>query len=78
MGGFRSYKDALVMVVLQCIYGGFALFARAAFNDGLSPQIFIVYRQGLATLLIAPLAYFSMRSPSLSQSLPVSLSLSLI
>lgn len=55
------YKPALGMIGLQFTYAGVALFTRAALLQGLSPRVFVVYRQGIATLVIVPIAYFSRR-----------------
>ncbi|KAF4395145.1 hypothetical protein G4B88_018015 [Cannabis sativa] len=38
---------------------GITLSTRAALLQGMSPSVFVVYRQALATLVIAPLAYFT-------------------
>ncbi|KAJ6923574.1 hypothetical protein NC652_017026 [Populus alba x Populus x berolinensis] len=69
MGGFDAYKPAMGMVGLQFIYAGVALFTRAALVRGLSPMVFVVYRQGIATLIMAPLAYVSKRRSSSGFSL---------
>lgn len=69
MGGFDAYKPAMGMVGLQFIYAGVALFTRAALVRGLSPMVFVVYRQGIATLIMAPLAYVSRRRSSSGFSL---------
>ncbi|GLU10329.1 hypothetical protein SLE2022_271440 [Rubroshorea leprosula] len=64
MGGMDFSKPALAMIGLQFTYAGVALFTRAAFLQGLSPRIFVVYRQGIATLMVAPVAYVSRRKNS--------------
>ncbi|KAE8657951.1 putative Auxin-induced protein 5NG4 [Hibiscus syriacus] len=69
MGGITDYLPALAMIGLQFVYAGVALFTRAALVKGLSPRVFVVYRQGMATLLIAPIAFFSMRKNSARCSL---------
>lgn len=61
MGRIDDYKPALAMIGLQFTYAGVALFTRAALLKGLSPRVFVVYRQGIATLLIAPIAFASRR-----------------
>ncbi|KAF4369797.1 hypothetical protein F8388_019677 [Cannabis sativa] len=38
---------------------GITLPTRAALLQGMSPSVFVVYRQAIATLVIAPLAYFT-------------------
>ncbi|XP_072989458.1 WAT1-related protein At4g30420 [Typha latifolia] len=56
MGGssFDEYKPGLAMVVVQCIYAIMALTAKAAFSHGMSPMVFVVYRQAIATLVLLP------------------------
>ncbi|KAA3464084.1 WAT1-related protein isoform X1 [Gossypium australe] len=66
MGRADGYLPAFAMVGLQFIYAGVALFTRAALLKGLSPRVFVVYRQGIATLLIAPIAFVSRRQKSSS------------
>ncbi|PSS04316.1 WAT1-related protein [Actinidia chinensis var. chinensis] len=61
MGGLDDYKPALAMLALQFSYAGIALFSRGALLEGMSPRVFVVYRQAIATLVIAPLAYFTRR-----------------
>lgn len=61
MGGFEAYKPAIAMVALQFLYAGVALFTRVALVQGLSPRVFVVYRQGTAALIMAPIAYISTR-----------------
>ncbi|KAJ8767394.1 hypothetical protein K2173_017438 [Erythroxylum novogranatense] len=57
---FQSYKPAMAMVGLQFSYAGLAR---------LNPRVFVVYRQGIATLIMAPLAYISRRRNSSASSL---------
>ena len=59
MGGLTDYKPAMAMFALQFSYAGVSLLARAALLQGMSPRVFIVYRQAIATLVIAPMAYIS-------------------
>ncbi|PON90715.1 Plant-drug/metabolite exporter [Trema orientale] len=61
MGGFDKYIPAMAMFALQFGYAGVALSTRAALLQGMSPRVFVVYRQAIATLVIAPLAYFTRR-----------------
>ncbi|CAN1223440.1 WAT1-related protein At4g28040 [Linum grandiflorum] len=56
-----SYKPAMVMIALELVYAGQALFSKAAFTGGLSPRVFIVYRLLISSLIMAPLAFFSKR-----------------
>ncbi|GFP85486.1 wat1-related protein at4g30420 [Phtheirospermum japonicum] len=47
------------MVGCQFLYAGVTLTGRAALLQEMSSRVFVVYRQCIAFLLIAPLAYFS-------------------
>ncbi|KDP38759.1 hypothetical protein JCGZ_04112 [Jatropha curcas] len=69
MVSFNDCKPVMVMVGLQFIYSGVALFTRAALVQGLNPRVFVVYRQGIATLIMAPLAFLSRRKSSCKCSL---------
>ncbi|KAK9274552.1 hypothetical protein L1049_021801 [Liquidambar formosana] len=62
MGGFDDYKPAMAMFGLQFSYATVALSTRAALLQGMNPRVFVVYRQAIATLVIAPIAYFSRRN----------------
>ncbi|KAE8056120.1 hypothetical protein FH972_012915 [Carpinus fangiana] len=64
MGVFDDYKPAMAMAGLQFIYAGLALFTRVALVQGMSPSIFVVYRQAVATLVMAPIACFTRRRNS--------------
>ncbi|CAN1811547.1 WAT1-related protein At4g28040, partial [Linum perenne] len=57
-----SYKPGMIMVALEFSYAALALFTKAAFTGGLSPRIFVVYRQAIATLIMSSLAFVSNRS----------------
>ncbi|KAF5742856.1 hypothetical protein HS088_TW09G00917 [Tripterygium wilfordii] len=63
MGGFLGdYKYALAMFGLQFSYAALAIVSRAAFVQGTSPRVFVVYRQAIATLFVGPIAYFTRKS----------------
>ena len=55
----ESYKPGLCMVLLQCLYAGQALITKAALMRGMSPRVFMVYRQTIAIVLLAPVVSFS-------------------
>ncbi|PIN02601.1 hypothetical protein CDL12_24885 [Handroanthus impetiginosus] len=59
--GFEDCKPIIVQVACQFVYSGVTLIARAALVQDFSPRVFVVYRQSIAFLLIAPVAYFSRR-----------------
>ncbi|CAN6204513.1 unnamed protein product [Urochloa humidicola] len=56
------YKPCAAMVVVQCIFAAMTLWVKAAFAGGMSPMVFVVYRQAVATLVLAPIALISNRS----------------
>ncbi|XP_028790605.1 WAT1-related protein At4g30420-like [Neltuma alba] len=63
-------EPIVAMLVLQFTYAGLSLSTRVALIQGLSPRVFVLYRQAIATTVLAPIAYFSRRkSGSCSLSL---------
>ncbi|CAD6224931.1 unnamed protein product [Miscanthus lutarioriparius] len=50
----EEYKPCAAMVVTQCIYAALALWSKAAFTGGMSPLVFVVYRQAVATIVLVP------------------------
>ncbi|KAK7277102.1 hypothetical protein RIF29_18252 [Crotalaria pallida] len=64
MGGLDYYLPVMAMLLLQFIYAGIALGTRAVLLQGMSPRVFVVYRQAMATIVIVPIAYFSGRNSS--------------
>ncbi|XP_024962799.1 WAT1-related protein At4g30420-like [Cynara cardunculus var. scolymus] len=61
MGWFEHNKPLMVMLVLQFTYGAVSISTRASLLEGMNPRVFVVYRQAIATLAIAPISYFSRR-----------------
>lgn len=59
MGGFDEYKPAVAMVGLQFSYACSSLFTRIVLVQGMSPRVFVAYRQAIATLVMTPIVYFS-------------------
>lgn len=55
--GFEGYKPTIVMILLQFMYAAITLCTRATLVQGLSVRVFVVYRQIIAFLLIAPIAF---------------------
>uniref|UniRef100_A0A5B7BP37 WAT1-related protein n=1 Tax=Davidia involucrata TaxID=16924 RepID=A0A5B7BP37_DAVIN len=66
MGCIDDYKPAMAMFGLQFTYAGVAVSTRAALLQGMSPRVFVVYRQAIATLIISPIAYFTRRKTNVS------------
>nr|XP_025640903.1 WAT1-related protein At4g30420 isoform X2 [Arachis hypogaea] len=58
----NKYLPVVAMVLLQVIYAGIAIGTRTVLVEGMSPRVFVVYRQLMATLVIVPVAYFSGRN----------------
>ncbi|XP_010448038.1 PREDICTED: WAT1-related protein At4g28040-like isoform X3 [Camelina sativa] len=54
-----KYKAVLALVFLQFTSAGVALFTKAAFTEGLTPTVFVVYRQAIATVFICPISFIS-------------------
>ena len=54
LAAMEEYKPAEAMVVTQCIYAALALWSKAAFTGGMSPLVFVVYRQAVATIVLVP------------------------
>ncbi|KAG4959040.1 hypothetical protein JHK87_035673 [Glycine soja] len=69
MGGLASNLPLIVMIGLQIHYAALAIFTRAALLDGLSTTVFVVYRQGIATLALAPIFFSPKRRQSVKDSL---------
>ncbi|XP_016472432.1 WAT1-related protein At4g30420-like [Nicotiana tabacum] len=59
--GFETYKPTFVMIALQFMYAAVTLFSRASLVQGMSPRVFVVYRQTIAFLLISPIAFVPRR-----------------
>lgn len=53
------YMPIMVMVLIQFIYAGMNLGIRVTLLEGMSPNVFVVYRSAFATIFLAPIAYFS-------------------
>lgn len=58
----EEYKPALAMVAVQFNYAAMTLLAKAAFTKGMSPMVFVVYRQAIASLVLAPISFFARSS----------------
>ncbi|KAK9078861.1 hypothetical protein SSX86_002919 [Deinandra increscens subsp. villosa] len=65
MGLIEFYKPVIVMVVLQFTYAAVSILTRASLLEGINPRVFVFYRQAIATVIIAPIAYIS-RSKTMS------------
>jgi hypothetical protein len=52
------------MAVTQCIYAALALWSKAVFTGGMSPLVFVVYRQAVATIVLVPVVIAANRCMS--------------
>ncbi|OVA06907.1 Drug/metabolite transporter [Macleaya cordata] len=68
MGWWEDNKPVMAMLGLQFSYAAVALTTRSALLQGMSPRVFVVYRQAIATLVLAPIAYFSQLGGNKSRS----------
>ncbi|KAK7350389.1 hypothetical protein VNO77_08969 [Canavalia gladiata] len=59
MGGLDYYLPVMAMLLIQFIYAGINLGTRTVFLEGMNPRVLVVYRHAFATIVIAPIAYFS-------------------
>ncbi|XP_011625929.1 WAT1-related protein At1g43650 isoform X1 [Amborella trichopoda] len=64
-------KPYLAMILSQSIYAGLTLFSKVAIKGGMNPYVFVVYRQAIASAVLAPFAYFFERkkAPAMSFTL---------
>ncbi|XP_040867716.1 berberine bridge enzyme-like 13 [Glycine max] len=58
------------MLFIQFVYAGMGLLSKAAISKGMSPYVFVVYRQAFASVALSPFAFFdSKKSAPLSCNL---------
>ncbi|KAL5122914.1 WAT1-related protein [Glycine soja] len=63
-------RPYFAMLFIQFMYAGMALLSKAAISKGMSPYVFVVYRQAFASVALSPFAFFDSK-----QSAPLSCSL---
>ncbi|KHN41271.1 Auxin-induced protein 5NG4 [Glycine soja] len=63
-------RPYVAMLFIQFVYAGMALLSKAAISKGMSPYVFVVYRQAFASVALSPFAFFDSK-----QSAPLSCSL---
>ncbi|XP_057502825.1 WAT1-related protein At1g43650-like isoform X1 [Actinidia eriantha] len=68
MVAMESNNPYIAMLFTQFIYAGMALFSKAAIAKGMNPFVFVAYRQGFATIALAPFAFFIEREKSVPLS----------
>ena len=52
-----NQKICLAMIFIQLAYAGMVLLSKAALTKGMSPLVFVAYRQSIAVLVLAPFAF---------------------
>ncbi|KAL6621176.1 hypothetical protein ACP70R_033608 [Stipagrostis hirtigluma subsp. patula] len=65
----------VVAFLLRSIYGGMHIVTKDAFNEGMSPYVFVFYRHATAILLLIPIAFVLERKTAPQLSYKVSLKL---
>ncbi|KAJ4786582.1 WAT1-related protein [Rhynchospora pubera] len=51
----QDKRPYVVVVIIQAIYTGMFVLSKAAFDAGLSPLVFLFYRQALASIALVPI-----------------------
>jgi len=51
-------RPYVAMLFVQFVYAGMALLSKAAISKGMSPYVFVVYRQAFASVALSPFAFF--------------------
>lgn len=54
----KDVLPLLLMVIVQLGYAGTAIVSKLVMDEGMDPYVHLSYRQILATISIAPFAYF--------------------
>lgn len=57
----EDQKPIIFMVILQFMYAGITISTRDSIVQGMSPRVSVVYRQALASLFVAPIAFSKSR-----------------
>ncbi|QCD94562.1 WAT1-related protein [Vigna unguiculata] len=57
-------KPYVAMLFVQFVYAGMALLSKAAISKGMSPYVFVVYRQAFASVALSPFAFFDSKQPA--------------
>ncbi|KAI3929738.1 hypothetical protein MKX01_025906 [Papaver californicum] len=58
MGRWKDYKPAMAMIGLQFTYAAVTLSSRTVLSQGMSPRVFVVYRQAILLLFLLLLLIF--------------------
>ncbi|KAG8378127.1 hypothetical protein BUALT_Bualt08G0105800 [Buddleja alternifolia] len=62
--GMQKHMPVIAMILVQFIFAGLFLLSKAAISSGMKPSVFVTYRQAIATLVLAPFAFFCERKKS--------------
>ncbi|KAG0475933.1 hypothetical protein HPP92_012774 [Vanilla planifolia] len=57
-GGVNGFLPAVAMVAVQAGFAGLNVVSKLALESGMSPYVLIAYRQIIATIALAPVAFF--------------------
>lgn len=57
MQKMEKFKPHIAQIAAQATYAGMNIITRIALVDGMNHFVFVTYRQAVATLVLAPLAY---------------------
>jgi hypothetical protein len=60
----------IAMISLQFGYAGMSIISKVSLNRGMSHFVLVVYRQAVATVILAPFAFFLERYSSMSLHIP--------
>ncbi|CAN6217726.1 unnamed protein product [Urochloa humidicola] len=58
----EKYKPSAAMVAVQCLFVVSTLWVKAALGHGMNPVVFVVYRQAIATIFVAPITIVANRT----------------
>lgn len=58
----ENLKCYIVVIILKFIYTGQSLLTKASINQGMPPNVFASYQQGIAALILAPFAFYLERN----------------
>ncbi|XP_038685705.1 WAT1-related protein At2g39510-like [Tripterygium wilfordii] len=71
MESFGRAKPYMLVILLQFASGVLNIIVKAALNDGMSQHVLVVYRMGIASVVIAPFAFVLERKSRPKMTLPI-------
>ncbi|CAL5081546.1 unnamed protein product [Urochloa decumbens] len=57
----ERYKPCAAMVAVQCLFAVSTLWVKVAMGHGMNPVVFVIYRQAVATIFLAPITIVANR-----------------